>query len=82
MQAVNNMSVKRSEMGVTAYREAIGYFRPCQLDERLEDVAIEANEHGSIVAVRGSVFCIMPALIDGWVKVAVAFAKYKTEYTK
>lgn len=73
MQVVNNMSVKRSEIGVTAYREAVGYFRPCQLDERLEDVAIEAKEHGSIIAVRGSVFCIMPVLIEGWTKVNVGW---------
>ncbi|HQS59688.1 MAG TPA: hypothetical protein PKZ37_15015 [Gallionellaceae bacterium] len=73
MQAASNMIASRPEMGITAYREEVGYFRPCQLDERLEDVAIEAKEHGSIIAVRGSVFCIMPVLIDGWTKVNVGW---------
>lgn len=73
MQAASNMIASSPEMGIKAYREEIGYFRPCKLDERLEDVAIEAKEHGSIIAVRGSVFCIMPVLIDGWVKVNVGW---------
>lgn len=55
------------------YEPDVGYFRPCRLDEKLDDVAKEAIEHHSIVAVRGSCFCIMPVLIDGWVKVNVGW---------
>lgn len=55
------------------YEPDVGYFRPCQLDEKLEDVAKEAIEHKSIVAMRGNLFCIMAVLIDGWVKVNVGW---------
>ena len=69
MQVASNMIASRPEMKITAFHEKIGYFRPCKLNERLKDAVIEAKEHGSILAVRGSLFCIMPTLIAGWVKV-------------
>jgi len=72
MQTASNMIASRPEMGVTAYREAVGYFRPCQLDERLEDVAIEAKEHGSIIAFKGAGFCILPTKIEGWTQIHCA----------
>lgn len=60
------------------HHDDIGYFRPCKLDEKLDDVMKEAQEHHSIVAVRGSVFCIMPVLVDGWVKVPGDIHKWAT----
>lgn len=50
------------------YFENIGYFRQCQRNERLADLIAEANEHGSVLAFKGEVTCIMPSLVKGWTR--------------
>jgi len=51
------------------YEPNVGYFRPCQLGECAKDALTEAAEHGSILALKGSVFCIMPKLVNGWTQI-------------
>lgn len=51
------------------YEPNVGYFRPCQLGESAKDVLTEAVEHGSILALKVSVFCIMPFPVDGWMQI-------------
>ena len=46
-----------------------GYTRHLKESELLADAIKEAQEHGSIVAKKGEVFCITPTLIDGWTKI-------------
>jgi hypothetical protein len=52
------------------HHDNIGYFRVCQKQERVSDLLSEASAHGSILAFKGDVTCIMPELIDGWTKVS------------
>lgn len=52
-----------------SYREDSGYYRTCQPGESAKDVLTEAVEHGSILALKGSVFCIMPFPADGWMQI-------------
>jgi hypothetical protein len=70
--AASNMIASSPEIGIKAYREEIGYFRPLHGSERLIDVDQEAREHGSIVAFKGAVFCILPTKIEGWTQIRCA----------
>lgn len=51
------------------HRDNIGYFRPIQPDESMADVMAEAEAHGSIVASKGEVVCIVPKLPEGWTQI-------------
>lgn len=59
-------------MQALGHQGEAGYFRPLRGSERLIDVDQEAREHGSIVAFKGAVFCILPAKIEGWTQIRCA----------
>ena len=44
----------------------IGYFRVCNEKENVANLLVEAKEHGSVLAFKGNVACIMPKLAEGW----------------
>ena len=44
----------------------IGYFRVCNEKENVADLLAEAKEHGSVLAFKGEVTCVMPTLAEGW----------------
>lgn len=46
----------------------VGYFRVCQRNEHVANLIAEASEHGSVLAFKGAVTCIMPTLLDGWTR--------------
>jgi hypothetical protein len=67
---IDNFRAMLPEMSCMAdsleHYDNIGYFRVCDDKENVADILAEAKEHGSVLAFKGQIACIMPALAEGW----------------
>jgi hypothetical protein len=69
---INELQAMHTDMAALGDSKlpVVEYFRPVQPNERGIDVRREAEEHGCIIAMRGSAFVIMPRLVKGWTQVS------------